>query len=101
MDIEILKKVIFGTINGTVNAPVNSTNVQKQKLFERQLSDTVEKAVEKILQFIKENPKITQNELAQKKDLTRRGVEWNIHNLKEKGILKRVGSKKDGYWVVL
>jgi predicted HTH transcriptional regulator len=61
---------------------------------------TVEKTVEKILQLIKENQKITQEELAEKTGLTRRGVEWNLAQLKEKGILKRVGADKGGYWEV-
>ena len=44
--------------------------------------------VEKILDAIKSNPKITQNELMEVTSLTRRGVEWNLAKLKQKGILK-------------
>jgi len=32
--------------------------------------------------------------------LTTRGIEWNIAKLKQKGLLKRVGSAKGGYWEV-
>lgn len=62
---------------------------------------TVEKTVEKILDAIKSNPKITQNELAEITDLTRRGIEWNLAKLKEKGIIKRIGPAKGGYWEVI
>ena len=62
---------------------------------------TVEKTVEKILDAIKSNPKITQNELAEIAGLTRRGIEWNLAKLKEKGIIKRIGPAKGGYWEVI
>ena len=47
---------------------------------------TVEETVEKILKAIKDNPKITQNELAEITGLTRRGIEWNLAKLKEKYV---------------
>ena len=62
---------------------------------------TVEKTVEKIIHFIRENPTITQEELATKTGLTRRGIEWNIEKLKKEGKLKRIGPAKGGYWEVL
>ena len=61
---------------------------------------TVEKTVEKIFSLIKENPHITQEELSKKTDLSRRGIEWNLQQLKQKGILKRIGPDKGGYWEV-
>ena len=57
--------------------------------------------MEKILDAIKSNPKITQNKLMEVTSLTRRGVEWNLAKLKEKGIIKRVGPAKGGYWEVV
>ena len=62
---------------------------------------TVEETVEKILKAIKDNPKITQNELAEITGLTRRGIEWNLAKLKEKGIIKRIVPEKGGYWEVI
>jgi len=62
---------------------------------------TREKTVEKILDAIKSNPKITQNELMEVTSLTRRGFEWNLAKLKEKGIIKRIGPAKGGHWKVV
>ncbi|MDA2936245.1 winged helix-turn-helix transcriptional regulator [Patescibacteria group bacterium AH-259-L05] len=56
--------------------------------------------MEKILTLINENPKITQEELSVKTGLTIRGVEWNLKKLKKKGLLKRIGSARGGYWKV-
>ncbi len=57
--------------------------------------------MEKILDAIKSNPKITQNVLVEIAGLTRRGIEWNLAKLKEKGIIKRIGPAKGGYWEVI
>ena len=59
-----------------------------------------EKTVEKILDIITNNPKITQTELAEMTGLTRRGIEWNLSKLKEQGLIERIGSPKGGYWKV-
>ena len=61
---------------------------------------TVEKTVEKIIVLIKENNNITQAELSKKTGLSRRGVEWNLNKLKQKGLLKRIGPDKGGHWEV-
>ncbi|WP_410510362.1 hypothetical protein RSJ42_11430 [Methanosarcina hadiensis] len=33
--------------------------------------------------------------------MSAKGIEWQIRNLKEQGILKRVGPDKGGYWEVI
>ena len=62
---------------------------------------TVEKTVEKILALIKENPQITQIELSKQIGLSRRGIEWNISQMKRNGLITRVGPAKGGRWQVL
>ena len=66
----------------------NTENIEK----------TVEKTVEKIMEVLKEKPEITIKELVELTGLSRRGIEWNIKQLKTKGLIERVGSKKEGYW---
>ena len=43
---------------------------------------------------------IPQKELAEKAALSRRGIEWNLSQMKQKGILIRVGADKGGYWQI-
>ena len=64
------------------------------------ISDAVEKTVEKILNIIANNPRITQAELAEMTGLTRRGIEWNLSKLKAEGLIERVGADKGGYWKI-
>jgi predicted HTH transcriptional regulator len=54
-----------------------------------------------IVSLIKEKPNIRIFEIAQILLKPVRTIENNISRLKEKGVLKRIGSKKTGYWEVL
>ena len=58
-------------------------------------------AEEKILEAIRENPKITQKQLATVSGLSLRGVEWNMAKLKNEGKIKRLGSDKKGTWEIV
>ncbi len=64
------------------------------------LRKEAQKTREKILRFIRETPVITTSELAEKSELTLKGVEWNIGKLKKEGLIKRVGPDKGGHWEV-
>lgn len=61
---------------------------------------TVEKTVEKILELIETDPFITQKDIVENTGLSRRGVEWNLTKLKEKGRIKRIGPDKGGHWAI-
>ena len=71
-----------------------------ETLSELLVSTTQETTQEKLIALIKENPSITQGELAVKLGVTRDGVPYNIKKLKEQGKLERVGSTKNGTWLV-
>ena len=59
--------------------------------------------METLLNLIKQNPTITQAQLMDKLSLTRRGVEWQIKSLKNKGLIIRVGATRGagGYWKII
>ena len=54
----------------------------------------------KILEFISQNKNITTKELSKEIGISTTAIENNITKLKEKGILKRVGPDKGGYWEI-
>ena len=55
---------------------------------------------EKMINYVRKNPRMTISELAKELGLSPRGVEKQIANLKSDGILRRIGPAKSGYWVV-
>ena len=65
------------------------------------LTSNQETTQEKIINLIRKNPAITQVEMAKILNLTRDGISYNIKILKEKGIIERVGSTKNGIWKLL
>ncbi len=73
----------------------------KRKAIPETREKTGEKTREKIIQLIRENPKITTQELAKRTSLSAKGVEWNLKNLKDEKIVQRVGGRKEGYWEIM
>lgn len=51
-----------------------------------------------VLELINKNPKITLNEIKENMQIARSHVQRIMKRLTDKGIIERVGSKKDGYW---
>lgn len=62
---------------------------------------TTEKTTEKIIRLMRENPQITNKELAAACGITEDGVYWNTKKLKKNNIIRRVGGDKGGHWEVL
>ena len=93
--------------NDTVN-PKNDTLKEKNvslndtlKGKNDTLNDTLKINQRQILDEIKVRPQITQQKLAEKIGLERRQVSRIMKTLQEKGIIRRVGSKKTGHWEII
>jgi ATP-dependent DNA helicase RecG len=54
-----------------------------------------------ILNVISENPKITQKNIANMTGLSIRTVSREIKNLRDSGVLRRIGSDRAGYWEIV
>ncbi len=54
-----------------------------------------------ILNAIAEDPKITQKNLAIKTGLSTRTVSREIKELRDTGVIRRVGSDRSGYWEIV
>ena len=55
----------------------------------------------KILQSIKKNPLLTRRELAEALKISENSVKYHLQSMISKRIIKREGSKKTGYWILL
>ena len=54
-----------------------------------------------ICQLIRENKQITRIELAQKIGVSESAIKQQLATLKKAGTIKRIGSTKDEYWLVI
>lgn len=53
-----------------------------------------------ILAILAENPTITQTQIMEEMNLTRKQVQKNMKELQEEGVLVREGTNRTGRWVV-
>ena len=69
--------------------------------MEKTREETTVKTTVKILGIIKENKKVTRQQLAEMLGITIDGVDWNIRKLRKEGRLKRVVPAKGGHWEIV
>ena len=71
----------------------------QRRLVEGLVEGLVE-SQKRILELTKENPRISKSELANKIGISTTAIDKNIETLKAKGLLKRIGPDKGGYWEI-
>jgi len=89
--IEFMLSVILNTIETIIETESKITVKITQKITANQ---------QKIIQAIKDNPYITQEELAAVVGIARLNIIKNMKKLQEHHIITRVGADKNGYWRV-
>lgn len=57
--------------------------------------------IEKLLEYLKENPNVTQKRVAEYFNITKRTIEGNMNILKREKLIERVGNNRSGYWKIL
>lgn len=55
---------------------------------------------QKIIDVIKDNPYVTQEELADIVGIARKNIIANMKKLQTNGLIKRIGADKNGHWLV-
>ncbi len=94
-DGRISMEKIVERINGcTESVGVNEENVGVNEY-------PIGRTAQKILDIVIADPSITQDKIAEKISITKRSVERQVKNLRDRGILIHEGSDKTGYWRVL
>ena len=61
---------------------------------------TTPKTRERLFDLMRENPRVTQEEMAEHIGISVNGVKKHIAKLKKEGVLKRIGDNRTGYWEV-
>lgn len=79
-----------------VTIPFNQNTLEKQLTTDCTLGE-IENS---ILKLINDNPDITQDEIANKLDISKRTVSRHFKNLLDGNYIERVGSSKSGHWKI-
>lgn len=97
-DTRNVKKVSVNNKNVTRNVTVNSENISVNN---KNITVKFTQTQKDILNLIKENPCITQNEIASKLSIARETVNRNMKKLQQEKIIQRLGADKNGSWKIL
>ena len=110
MNTEYLEKFFRNLLLGKLNELKNrychikynakSTNKVTQKVT---VNVTVKLTVnqKKILEEVKKNPFVTQEELAEIIGITRKSINENMKKLQSQKIIERIGADKNGHWEII
>ena len=82
----------------------NRIEFKKESVLKTGLQSGLESGLKsglKILEHIQNNPQSTLVELAKQTGYSRSWVAETMKRLQEQGIIKRIGSDKSGYWVIV
>ena len=89
--IEFMLTLIFNTIEEIIKAEEKVTKKVTIKVTINQ---------QKIIDVIKTNPYITQEELADFIGITKKSITANMKKLQNSGLIKRIGANKNGHWQI-
>ena len=89
--IEVMLALILNTIEEIISTEKKVTQKVTVKVTVNQ---------QKILNLLKQNPFITQEELSKIIGIARKSIILNMKKLQEAGLIKRIGADKNGYWQV-
>lgn len=93
---------LIASKNGYTNDHINDhINVHLNDNISEYISNSLTENEIKVLKVIKENSHITHIEMANKIHVSEKTVRRITKKLKEKGIIKRVGANKNGYWEII
>ena len=102
-NLQIFRDFMFKTLRKNLRQDIRSF-VDSQNEVGRKTPISREKnknSREKILELLRENPKLTTAGLAQALNISAKGVEKQLANLKREGRLRRIGPDKGGRWEVV
>lgn len=85
----------------TTTERTTETATETSKKTTERTTETGGKTTEKIVRLMRENPQITNKELAVACGITEDGVYWNTKKLRKNNIIRRVGGDFGGHWEVL
>ena len=96
------KEIILSLEDSSGTKPESSRTKPESSETNGKSSGTRQKTSDKIIEMIKKDPQITAPQIAMELDISTRGVEKNLRQLRETGTLKRVGSPTfGGYWEIV
>ena len=96
-----IPKLIEGDIFKTEIPLVRIEEKTNSTILTTTLTTVLTETQQQIIRLIKENNKITREEIANKIGITKSGVQYNLNILKKNNYIRRVGRTYKGHWEIL
>ena len=96
-----IPKLIEGDIFKTEIPLVRIEETTNSTILTTTLTTVLTETQQQIIRLIKENNKITREEIANKIGITKSGVQYNLNILKKNNYIRRVGRTYKGHWEIL
>ena len=96
-----VKKPLFEEISNGFMVTLFKQKVADTDKVTDKVTDNLTENQKRIILLIQLNRRITTNELADTILISQRKIKENIRKLKEKGLIKRLGSAKGGHWEII
>lgn len=96
-----IPKLIEGDIFKTEIPLVRIEETTNSTILTTTLTTVLTETQQQIIRLIKENNKITREEIANKIGITKSGVQYNLNILKKNNYIRRVGKTYKGHWEIL
>ncbi len=101
---QFFEKDVFKMIVATPQA----TQETVEKTVETAVEKTTQKlprnypeTTQKIFDLIRQNPRVTRNELAKTIGLTQEGIKYHLRSMQKKNLIHRIGPDRGGYWKII
>jgi ATP-dependent DNA helicase RecG len=92
---------------GKTTQEIDKTTQETQKTTQettkttQEITESTRKVAGKILQSLKENPRLSRKAVAELVGISESGVKYHLNILKKRGKIVHVGPTKRGYWKIL
>ena len=83
-----------------VTIPFEKIGVNQYSIVYNKVSNKMNKTKSKIIDVMRDNPNVTINQLMAITELSEPGIKKNLKQLKQMGLIRRIGANKNGYWQV-
>ena len=98
--IDFMLQEILNTLKEHQGKPITNIETESSSVRDK-VRDKFGISSGQIIDLIYQNPSITLDEIAAHLSVTRRSIEKKIKELRDAGIIKRVGSNKSGLWSII
>ena len=93
--------VMFRLHHQNLQAEVHAFVTSQEENVTKEITDKQTERQRILMRIIKENPQVSIPEMSRKTAVTERTIKRDLQLLQQRGLVERVGGRKEGHWEVI